>query len=86
MLECRVAIGNCKDFGRYSDPNGEWYSNYDSCKAIHPPWSNNRTSSEFQEWCIKDESKCKIYRIIFQGKSYRMHDYKKFLNLYTKKF
>lgn len=75
ILKCRVYLGKCKDFKNDTDYAGDWSKYYDSCTAIHPPWFNDTTASEFREWVIKDSKQCKIYSITYKGKEFRMTTY-----------
>ena len=77
LLKCRVYLGNCKDYGNSTDAAGSWRNTHDSCKAIHPPWRNDVTSSEFTEFVIKNSKKCKVYSITYKGKEFWMSEYQK---------
>ena len=74
LLSCKVWLGKCKEYNNNEDREGTWANDFDSCTAIHPPW-NNRTSTSFTEWVIKNPRKCKIYAITYKGTEIRMMDY-----------
>lgn len=77
VLKCRVCLGKCKDFQNSTDFNGDWKNSYESCTAIHPPWLNGITSSEFREWVIKSSQQCKIYSLTYKEKEFTMTSYQK---------
>lgn len=77
ILKCRVYLGRSRNFQNWTDEAGNWSNSYDSCTAIHPPWFNGATSSEFREWVIKDGKQCRIYSITYKGKEFRMTTYQK---------
>ena len=55
-----------KNCGTSHDHQGSWVkSGYNSCYGMHPPWAG--INHNFDEWVLKDESKCVIRGIDIRG-------------------
>jgi len=62
IFKVHVNLGKTHDNKKADDNAGSWATKgFDSCKGIHPPWSNNL---EFMEWCLKDPKRLRITDLI----------------------
>lgn len=59
VFEVRVNLERCKDYGAKTSKLTNWLDEYDSARALHPPWAGIKT--EFCEWVVSDSSKCRVY-------------------------
>ena len=59
VFECNVRLGKLADLKKSNNSN--WQSQYNSAKAVHPPWAG--IEKDFIEFCLLDDKYCSVKKV-----------------------